>query len=67
MFPNTCKRKINSLVGSGEGNTPSSGLVESFLRFIDVCQSYSFASFFFFFSWRLITLQYCSGFCHALT
>ena len=22
--------------------------------------------FFFFFSWRLITLQYCSGFCHTL-
>ena len=21
----------------------------------------------FFFSWRLITLQYCSGFCHTLT
>ena len=24
-------------------------------------------SLFFFFSWRLITLQYCSGFCHTLT
>ena len=23
--------------------------------------------FFFFFNWRLITLQYCSGFCHTLT
>ena len=23
--------------------------------------------FFFFFSWRLITLQYCSDFCHTLT
>ena len=22
---------------------------------------------FIFFSWRLITLQYCSGFCHTLT
>ena len=22
---------------------------------------------FFFISWRLITLQYCSGFCHTLT
>ena len=49
MFPNNCKRKINSLVGSGEGNTPSSGLVESFLRFTDVCQSDSFAFYFFFF------------------
>ena len=24
-------------------------------------------SFFFFFNWKLITLQYCSGFCHTLT
>ena len=24
-------------------------------------------SFFFFFSWSLVTLQYCSGFCHTLT
>ena len=35
--------------------------------------SFFFFSFFFFFfpficiSWRLITLQYCSGFCHTLT
>ena len=26
-----------------------------------------FFSFLFFISWRLITLQYCSGFCHTLT
>ena len=26
----------------------------------------SVSLFFFFFSWRLITLQYCSGFCHTL-
>ena len=26
-----------------------------------------FLGFFFFFSWRLITLQYCSGFCHTFT
>ena len=25
-----------------------------------------FLNFFFFISWRLITLQYCSGFCHTL-
>ena len=43
MFPNTCKFKINSLVGSREGNTPSTRLIESFLRFTDVCQSDSFA------------------------
>ena len=24
-------------------------------------------SFFFFFNWRLITLQYCGGFCHTFT
>ena len=35
-------------------------------------QSFIHTSFFFFFSfifisWRLITLQYCSGFCHILT
>ena len=28
--------------------------------------SFSFFSIYFF-SWRLITLQYCSGFCHTLT
>ena len=27
---------------------------------------YKIFSFFFFISWRLITLQYCSGFCHTL-
>ena len=26
-----------------------------------------FFSHLFFISWRLITLQYCSGFCHTLT
>ena len=35
------------------------------------CCFFFFFSFFFFFfffiSWRLITLQYCSGFCHTLT
>ena len=36
------------------------------------CQGSPFFHFFFFFSfifisWRLITLQYCSGFCHTLT
>ena len=31
------------------------------------CPSSQLGSFFFFFSWRLITLQYCSGFCNTLT
>ena len=30
-------------------------------------QLYFFLFFIFFISWRLITLQYCSGFCHTLT
>ena len=29
--------------------------------------TYSFFFFIFFISWRLITLQYCSGFCHTLS
>ena len=29
--------------------------------------SKAFLFFIFFISWRLITLQYCSGFCHTLT
>ena len=28
---------------------------------------YSFFSFFLYFNWRLITSQYCGGFCHMLT
>ena len=31
------------------------------------CFFFSFAFSFIFVSWRLITLQYCSGFCHTLT
>ena len=31
------------------------------------CYSLSFLFSFIFISWRLITLQYCSGFCHTLT
>ena len=35
-----------------------------------LCSAFVFLFFFFpfiFISWRLITLQYCSGFCHTLT
>ena len=35
-----------------------------FILFIYFCVWFFF---FFFISWRLITLQYCSGFCHTLT
>ena len=42
------------------GVLPSSGKLQSDLSFF-------FFFFFFLISWRLITLQYCSGFCHTLT
>ena len=31
-----------------------------------IASSFFFFNFYFFISWRLITLQYCSGFCHRL-
>ena len=31
------------------------------------CSTVSFIYLFIFISWRLITLQYCSGFCHTVT
>ena len=37
------------------------------LRWDSLCLLFFFFFFFFFISWRLITLQYCSGFCHTLT
>ena len=33
----------------------------------DVAKAVLFSFSFIFISWRLITLQYCSGFCHSLT
>ena len=50
------------------------GTLEYWAAFIDVC-TFDHCGFFFFyfllkfiyFNWRLITLQYCSGFCHTLT
>ena len=35
--------------------------------FISLKHCYAFFFPFIFISWRLITLQYCSGFCHTLT
>ena len=36
--------------------------------FFSLCRAYHFFIYLFFFiSWRLIILQYCSGFCHTLT
>ena len=44
-------------------------IVESLVQFfITECEMYELNFFsFIFISWRLITLQYCSGFCHILT
>ena len=33
----------------------------------EICVTEFFFYILFFISWRLITLQYCSGFCHTLT
>ena len=51
------------LLGEGNGNPPQ-------YSFFFSCFMVSFYFFIFpivFISWRLITLQYCSGFCHTLT
>ena len=39
----------------------------TFIYFFDRYIYFFSLSFFFFISWRVITLQYCSGFCHTLT
>ena len=46
--------------------------LNSFFFYVCVCHSVLFIYLFIYFpfifiSWRLITLQYCSGFCHTLT
>ena len=35
--------------------------------FFNTIKDYIYIYSFIFISWRLITLQYCSGFCHTLT
>ena len=41
---------------------------QNFLKFRKLWSFfYNFQSNFFYFNWKLITLQYCSGFCHSLT
>ena len=50
------------------GNTLHLVLLPShFSGFFIVVVIINISFFFFFISWRLITLQYCSGFCHTLT
>ena len=54
----------------GPQNLPSliPALTQSSKIYIDPTQSWLFFLFLFIFiHWRLITLQYCSGFCHTLT
>ena len=61
---------------TGEGNQPED-LSASHLRWAlgpslfffhtKLHRSFVFFFPFIFISWRLITLQYCSGFCHTLT
>ena len=44
------------------------GMVAGHSKFCqDIANLFFFNFIFFFISWRLITLQYCSGFCHTLT
>ena len=38
----------------------------AYLRLLIFLLAIFFFNFYFFISWRLITLQYCSGFCHTL-
>ena len=42
-------------------------IVHSAAMNIGVHLSFFFLNLFIYFNWRLITLQYCSGFCHTLT
>ena len=42
-------------------------LIGCFIFVVWSCTSCLYFFFLFFISWRLITLQYCSGFCHTLT
>ena len=65
--------------GSSQCTSPERSVWQRYLRnwsngvqsnhsFIDIIFIYFLFSFsFIFISWRLITLQYCSGFCHTLT
>ena len=46
---------------------PVSGAFLFFLLSFFFCSGFFFFFSFIFISWRLITLQYCSGFCHTLT
>ena len=56
----------SSLISPKQSNLLTQGIVclISFLKFQFI---YLFIFPFIFISWRLITLQYCSGFCHTLT
>ena len=57
------------LMAPGTGGGECGGALGVALTYCESLENvaYSFFSPFIFISWRLITLQYCSGFCHTLT
>ena len=55
---------VKSLPARQETQGPSLGLEDPLEKEM---ATHSSVLFFFFISWRLITLQYCSGFCHTST
>ena len=56
-----CRKVLHRVVGGevGAGEVQNTEKTSEKISF--------FIIIIFFISWRLITLQYCSGFCHALT
>ena len=59
--------KLHSLVTSKMVNHKIMTYIFVFLFFFLVLKFYFILLSLFFISWRLITLHYCSGFCHTLT
>ena len=75
VYRNTLSKRVfpgvpfsGAVQGLKVRNCPMSGAETGFSRDKQGWHSPDMlCSLFFFFSWRLITLQYCSGFCHTLT
>ena len=59
--PQTSKERAET-----EETGKEAGLLLSLFFFFNICMLLFFFPFIFI-SWRLITLLYCSGFCHILT
>ena len=69
-LPPRCNQDFNYMGNSGDGMAfelfywgKELGLYYFFFQSAVILLIFSFI----FISWRLITLQYCSGFCHTLT